>query len=201
MGILDEKDFARSGDRSCEIYQEWLEESADFRREYRTRKQVVKAADMPFENSPDGLLKHMVHEKLNTTECCLDIYMQFIPPGGRSGKARRLPEQVFYVVEGRGYDLHWDVKFEVGERFEWNWEDEPKRYDWQRGDFVFVPAYTIQQHFNADADNEARIIMITNRIFKAMGLNWIEQIENAPTYDGDLDTELAGPGWHPDTRG
>ncbi len=201
MGILDEKDFARSGDRSCEIYREWLGESADFRREYRTRKQVVKAADMPFENSPDGLLKHMVHEKLNTTECCLDIYMQFIPPGGRSGKARRLPEQVFYVVEGRGYDLHWDVKFEVGERFEWNWEDEPKRYDWRRGDFVFVPAYTIQQHFNADADNEARIIMITNRIFKAMGLNWIEQIENAPTYDGDLGTELAGPGWHPDTRG
>lgn len=201
MGILDERDFARSGDRSCEIYQEGLEESADFRREYRTRLQVVKAADMPFENSPDGLLKHMVHEKLNTTECCLDIYMQFIPPGGRSGKARRLPEQVFYVIEGRGYDLHWDVKFEVDERFEWSWEDEPKRYDWQRGDFVFVPAYTIQQHFNADPDNEARIIMVTNRIFKAMGLNWVEQIENAPTYDGDLEPELAGPGWHPDTRG
>jgi hypothetical protein len=201
MGILDEKDFARSGDRSCEIYREGLEESADFRREYRTRLQVVKAADMPFENSPDGLLKHMVHEKLNTTECCLDIYMQFIPPGGRSGKARRLPEQVFYVLEGQGYDLHWDVKFEVGEKFEWSWEDEPKRYDWRRGDFVFIPAYTIQQHFNADADNEARIIMVTNRIFKAMGLNWVEQIENAPTYDGDLGTGLAGPGWHPDTRG
>ena len=41
---------------------------------------------------------------------------------------------------------------------------------------------------------------MTNRIFKSMGLDWIEQIENAESYDGDLATELAGPGWYPDSR-
>ena len=41
---------------------------------------------------------------------------------------------------------------------------------------------------------------MTNRILKAMGLDWVEQIENAEGYDGDLPTELAGPGWHTDTR-
>ena len=40
----------------------------------------------------------------------------------------------------------------------------------------------MQQHFNADPENEARLIVITNRIFKAMGLNWLEQIENATEY-------------------
>ena len=155
---------------------------------------------MPFENSPDGLLKHMVHEKLNTTECCLDIYMQFIPAGGSSGKSRKLAEQIAFVAEGAGYDLHWDVNFEVDVEFEWSWEEEPRRFEWSKGDFIFIPAYTLKQHFNTDPNKDARLIMISNRIFKAMGLDWIEQIENAETYDGDLATELAGPGWFPDAR-
>ena len=199
--MADEKDLARVGDNTASIYSEWLEESAEFRRDYRQRITVLKGKDMPFENSPDGLLKHMVHEKLNTTECCLDIYMQFLPPGGQSGKSRRLAEQIFYVAEGEGYDLHWDVQYDVDEEFHWSWADEPKRFDWKRGDFVFIPAYVIKQHFNSDPDNEARLIVMTNRIFKAMGLDWIEQIENAETYDGELPTELAGPGWSPDSRG
>ena len=45
----------------------------------------------------------------------------------------------------------------------------------ERGDFIFVPAYRIQQHFNSDPENEARLIVITNRIFKAMGLNWLSR--------------------------
>lgn len=198
--MADEKDLAHVGEGRAGIYAEWLKESAEFREGYRRRVTVLKGKDMPFESSPDGLLKHMVHEKLDTTECCLDVYMQFLAPGGRSGRSRRLAEQVLYVAEGTGYDLHWDVKYEVDIEFNWSWEAEPKRYEWQKGDFVFVPAYSVVQHFNADPANEARLIVMTNRIMKAMGLDWIEQIENAPTYDGDLPTELAGPGWNPDTR-
>ena len=198
--MADEKDIAREGGRTADIYAEWLHESAEFRSDYRQRLTVVKAMDMPFENSPDGLLKHMVHEKLNTTECCLDIYMQFLEPGGKSGRSRKLAEQIVYVAEGSGYDLHWDVRFEVDVEFAWSWAEEPKRFEWTKGDFVFIPAYCIKQHVNADADNGARLIVMTNRIFKAMGLDWVEQVENAETYEGDLPTELAGPGWSPDTR-
>ena len=198
--MATEKDLAHSGDKQADIYAEWLQESAEFRRDYRRRVTVLKAKDMPFEKSPDGLLKHMVHEKLNTTECCLDVYMQFLPPGGASGKSRRLAEQIVFVAEGHGYDLHWDVDFAVDETFHWNWAEEPRRFEWKRGDFIFVPAYTLKQHFNADPDNEARLIVMTNRILKAMGLDWIEQIENTEGYGGDLPTELAGPGWLPDSR-
>ena len=198
--MADEKDIAHTGEAKADIYSEWLEESAEFRKDYRQRITVLKAKDMPFESSPDGLLKHMVHEKLGTTECCLDIYMQFVPPGGASGRSRKLAEQIVYVAEGSGHDLHWDVEFEVDVDFLWSWKDEPRKFEWKQGDFVFIPAYTVKQHFNTDPDNEARLIVMTNRIFKSMGLDWIEQIENAESYDGDLATELAGPGWYPDSR-
>ena len=107
---------------------------------------------MPFERSPDGLIKHIINEKMDTKECCLDIYMQFLPPGKASGKHRHLSEEVFYVVEGRGYDLHWDVRFDCKDVMEFEWDEEPKRFDWEQGDFVYIPPYCIHKHFNADAE-------------------------------------------------
>ena len=58
-------------------------------------------------NRADGLIKHLVHEKLNTREMCVEAYMQFLKPGEKSGKHRHMWEEMIFVVEGSGYDLHW----------------------------------------------------------------------------------------------
>lgn len=138
---------------------------------------------MPWENSPDGKIKHVINEKMNTKECAIDIYMQFLDPGGSSGKHRHLSEEVFLVLEGRGYDLHWDVDFKLhDEGYEWIWSKEPKRFEWKEGDFVYVPPYSAHQHFNSDPQKPARILVNTSRIVKALGFNWWEQVENAPEY-------------------
>jgi uncharacterized RmlC-like cupin family protein len=60
---------------------------------------------------------------------------------------------------------------------------EEKRFAWEAGDVVYVPPNTISQHFNADAHRAARIVVITNRIYKQSGLNDLVQLENAPEYD------------------
>ncbi|HEY9532220.1 MAG TPA: hypothetical protein VIQ55_12555, partial [Burkholderiales bacterium] len=46
-----------------------------------------------------------------------------------------------------------------------------------------IPPNTIHQHFNAAADKPVRLISATNRIYKACGLNDLEQLEDAPEYD------------------
>jgi len=184
MSIIDPRERERAYAQTvhANFYQEAVEASAQFREEYESRLNVVKAADMPFERSPDGLIKHIINERMNTKECCLDIYMQFLPPGKASGKHRHLSEEVFYVVEGNGYDLHWDVKFDCKDVMEFEWESEPKRFEWAQGDFVYIPPYCAHQHFNADSASDARIIVINSRIIKAMGFDWFEQIENAEGY-------------------
>ncbi len=174
-----EKERARAGGLTCSHYADALEASAAFREDYAARLDVIKAGDMPFERSPDGLIKHIVNEKLNTKECCVDVYMQFLPPGQASGKHRHLSEEIFFVVEGRGHDLHWDVKFDCQEEFIWDWEEAPRKFAWGPGDFVYIPPYCIHQHVNADPKEEARIIVMNNRIIKPMGFDWFEQIENA----------------------
>ncbi|MDA0238552.1 MAG: cupin domain-containing protein [Proteobacteria bacterium] len=184
---MDERDVITKGDKVCNFYSENLAETAAYVEDYYQNKlKVVKGHDMPFENSPQGLLKHMVHEKMDTVENCVDIYMQFIPGGMASGKHRHLAEEVFFVAEGEGYDLHWDVNFSVDVDFSWSWEKEPKKFEWKRGDFVYVPPYVEHKHFNKSETETARIVVVHNRILKAMGAAWYEQLE---PYDGYTPSE------------
>jgi hypothetical protein len=44
----------------------------------------VLAEDMPWEHSADGLIKHLVHHKMDTREMCVEAYMQFLKAGEKS---------------------------------------------------------------------------------------------------------------------
>ena len=180
--ILDERDFAHVGTKTTSLRIEDIAASREFREMYETLPNVVSAQDMPWERSPDGLIKHLVHHKMNMRERCVEAYMQFLKAGERSGKHRHMWEEVVFVVEGEGYDLHWDLKFDCIDAFEWEWSPEPKKFEWQRGDFIYVPPFTSHQHFNAHATAEARFIVISNRMVKEMGFDWFDQIENAPGF-------------------
>jgi quercetin dioxygenase-like cupin family protein len=179
MKVLEERDAAHVGTKTANFRTEDIANSAEYRKAYEFAASVVAPEDQPFEHSPDGLIKHLVHEKMNTREHCVDAYMQFIEPGGRTGKHRHMWEEVIFVAEGSGYDLHWDVKFECLDKYEWDWETEPKKSEWTRGDFIYIPPFSIHQHFNT-GKTEARLIVISNRIVKAMGFNWLDQVEKAP---------------------
>jgi uncharacterized RmlC-like cupin family protein len=148
------------------------------------KKKLIKPAEQPWENSPHGLIKHLVNEEMNTRAETVDAYMLVIPPGSKSGKIRQLAEQAVYIVEGRGYDLHVDCDLDIvdDEYYSWRPSTETKRFEWEAGDLVYIPPNTINQHFNTDPDRVARIIVVTNRIYKQSGLNDLEQLEPAPEY-------------------
>ena len=117
---------------------------------------------------------------MHTRECALDMYQMFLDGAGRSGKHRHMSEEVFYVLEGKGYDLHWDVDFDLDDKYHWKWSEEPKTFEWEEGDFVYIPPYTTHQHFNSDPQNPARLLSATSRLIKALGFDWLEQVEEAP---------------------
>jgi gentisate 1,2-dioxygenase len=178
----EEAIFAQKGEQRADFYKEALEESRAFREAYKKRKGYVKSFEMLWEDTPDGKIKHVIHEKMNTTECALEMYMQFIDPGSRSGKHRHMSEELFFVLEGEGYDLHWDVDFELEEDYTWIWSREPKKFEWKEGDIVYVPPYSIHQHFNGSSGEPARLLIATSRIPRALGFDWFDQVENAPGY-------------------
>jgi quercetin dioxygenase-like cupin family protein len=168
------------------LYQDLLHDAATAAERNAKRRKIIKPHEMPWEMAPQGLLKHLINEAMNTRMETIDAYMQIIPPGSRSGKHRHLAEECLYVVEGRGYDLHQDCDVEITDDYHWVPQNEIKRFEWEAGDVIYIPPNTIHQHFNADPRQPARLISAINRIFKNSGLNDLEQIEPAPEYDPEV---------------
>ena len=171
------------GRHNQKLYQALLDDAAQAPSRNSKRKKIVHPEDMPWEMSRQGLLKHLLNEGMNTRMETVDAYMLVIAPGSRSGRHRHLAEECLYVLEGRGYDLHQDCDVEITDSYRWVPAAEVKRYEWEAGDVIYIPPNTIHQHFNADAERPVRLISATNRIYKACGLNDLEQLENAPEYD------------------
>jgi quercetin dioxygenase-like cupin family protein len=171
------------GAKNEPFYQALLDDATEAPARNAKRKKIVTPADMPWEMSRQGILKHLINEAMNTRMETVDAYMQIIPPGSRSGKHRHLAEECLYVLEGRGYDLHQDCDVEITDTYHWTAQDEVKRFEWEAGDVIYIPPNTIHQHFNADPERPVRLISAINRIFKQCGLNDLEQIEDAPEYD------------------
>ncbi len=179
----DEAKVWTKGNLSQPLYQHLLDHATEQPERDAKRKKIVKPEEMPWEMSRQGLLKHLINEEMNTRMETVDVYMQFIPPGSKSGKHRHLAEECLYVVEGEGYDLHQDCDVEITDEYFWKPQDEVHKFEWEAGDIIYIPPNTIHQHFNANPDKPVRLISAINRIYKYCGLNDLEQIEDAPEYD------------------
>lgn len=163
-------------------YEEHLSNAEKTIEEKKTWSKVIKPESMPWENSRQGIIKHLFNEKIEVQVESIDAYMQLIPPGSRSGKHCHMSEEYIFVLEGKGYDLHWDVDFELNEKYYWKVDEEPSRWEWQQGDSIYIPPNTVHQHFNADPGQPARFISVTSRVVRYIGFDNLEQIENAPEY-------------------
>ncbi len=174
----------RRGTLQADYFRRLMQDATERPARNTKRKRIVTPEEMPWELSPHGLLKHIINDAMGTMAETIDIYMQVIPPGSRSGRHRHFAEEAFYIAEGSGYDLHWDCDVEADEQG-WRWivPDEPQRFEWKAGDVVYIPPATMHQHFNGEGGRPARIISATNRVYKWSGLNNLEQLENAPEYD------------------
>ena len=174
---MNESERYGLGRENANHYQRALSEAALHDVQMQGLQSYVFAEDQEWEDSPQGRLKHLVNDHMGTREFALDMYMQVIEPGQHSGKHRHFSEEVLYVLEGEGYDLHWDPQFSVDVAYTWAWADEPKRFEWEAEDFIVIPPYVTHQHF-ASPDTLVRFVSATVRIVKAMGFDGLEQVES-----------------------
>jgi quercetin dioxygenase-like cupin family protein len=97
------------------------------------------------------------------------IQMHFVElaPGGSNRGHGHQNEAAFYILEGRGYEIH-----------------DGQRYDWEKDDLVVVHADSVHRHFNADRDTRAlALVMKAKAAWMYLGL--IQQGRGGPAADGD----------------
>ena len=180
MKPYEESQAPRSARTGASFYAQDLVDAREQRRMLAEASHVIRAEEQIWEDSPQGRLKHVAHPTLSASVTDIEAYIQELPPDGRSGKHRHMAEEFVFVLEGRGYSLHWDVSAEVGETYHWRPDETPKRFEWEAGDWMYIPVNTIHQHFNVDGEEPARLLCATSMLFKWLGWHDLEQLEDAP---------------------
>jgi len=145
-------------------------------------KKVIKPADTPWQSTPHGRIRLLADASVPFRVKAIDVHLQEMPGGGRSGRQWQMADEIFYVLEGRGYDLHWDVEVEIRDRYYARFAKEPSRWDWRTGDLVYIPHNSVHQHFNLDPSAPARFVAASNRLYKMLGYSHVEQLESAPEF-------------------
>jgi len=126
---------------------------------------VIRFDDQPWELTPQGKIKWLVHPFIDNAARRVWLYMLEVPIGSRSGRHRHAAEEQILVLEGRGYDLH-----------------DGQRWNWEKGDLINIPPLVEHQHFNTDPDNPALLFSSMPSMVTDLGLGGIEQLEDAPEY-------------------
>jgi quercetin dioxygenase-like cupin family protein len=142
-------------------YDWFLSRLADENRVEREAPRVIRAVDCAWEATRQGKLKFYLSRWTEVASRALDVMIQEIKPGERSGEHRHIFEELMLVVSGRGCDLH-----------------EGTRHPWQAGDLICVPPMISHQHVN-DGEEVAQFVSVWPRQPGHELLGGIEQISHA----------------------
>jgi len=146
--------------------------------EVESMTKVVKAGDVPWTETRDGLVRVMASAEMEDLRLfSVDLYEQQIEMGGASARHWHMADEVVYVLEGSGHSLHWDVEAEIDDRYYARIKRQPSRHEITAGDIMYVPQNTVHQHI-AGPRGPLRILCAHNRIFSALGYDNVAYLED-----------------------
>ena len=122
-------------------------ESYGLKEERRRRlaaPRVIKAKTLPWDGGPGHWNKDVLtpdNEPFLTQS--IYVHVESEAPGGISHTHGHQNEALFYVLEGRGHEIH-----------------DGERYDWEAGDLVVVHNDSVHQHCNDDPKRPSRVLVI-----------------------------------------
>jgi quercetin dioxygenase-like cupin family protein len=94
----------------------------------------------------------------------LQVHFVRLPPGTSNRGHGHQNEAAFYILEGRGYEIHDD-----------------QRYDWSQGDLVIVHTDSVHRHFNPYEEQATCLVMKAKCTWMFLGL--IQQGRSGPVAD------------------
>lgn len=104
---------------------------------------VYPATDLQWKGGPNTYSKSMINPQRVKIAQAIETHIETYAPGGANGKHGHMNSAVMYVLKGKGYDIH-----------------DGKKMEWAAGDAMIVENACVHQHFNADDNNEAILLLM-----------------------------------------
>ncbi len=111
-------------------------------RQLLEQPRVYKSKAFRFQGGPALFHKPLINPD-RTIAQTIETHIDVLAPGSYGQKHGHMNSAVFYVLSGKGYDVHDGV-----------------RYDWEAGDACVAENACVHQHFNADATRETRVLVM-----------------------------------------
>ena len=138
----------------------------------RAVPRVRKAKGNSFIDGPQCFSRHYIEPKDGITQT-FHMHLEEYAPGASSQKHGHVNEAAFYILDGKGYEIHDGV-----------------RYDWEAGDIAIVHNNCVHQHFNASKDKPARALVIkTKPMYLFLNMLFQKQVKERPV---DVSPECEG---------
>jgi quercetin dioxygenase-like cupin family protein len=130
----------------------------------RAMPRVRKASEIKFVDGPQAYSRHYVEPKDGITQT-FHLHLEEYGPGGKSQKHGHVNEAAFYILDGVGYEVHDEIK-----------------YEWKAGDVAIVHNNCVHQHFNASNTKPARALVIkTKPMYLFMNMLFQQTVESRHT--------------------
>lgn len=144
----------------------------------QAKRKIVSGADEAWHPAPGGRIKWLAGKDMDVRLFTVDVWLQEIAPAAGTARHWHMADELFYVIEGDGHTLEWQVEADIDDRYYARVAKEPRGNQWKAGDVVYVPQNTVHQHFAGPSG--ALLLGAQNRIFKLAGYDSVVSLEEEP---------------------
>jgi len=122
---------------------------------------VIKGKELSWQGGPRMWFKDLVSPASGLLQS-IHVHLKEMLPGTCSQKHGHQNDAMFYILEGKGYEIH-----------------DGERYDWEAGDVVIVRPGCVHQHF-VTGNKPAKVLVIKGKpLYLFLNLLFQDSVESA----------------------
>lgn len=126
---------------------------------------VIHTRDMKWKGGPQNFGKKVVNPQACRIAQSIETHVDAFSPGGYGQTHGHMNSAVFFVLKGKGHDIH-----------------DGRRLDWETGDALIVENACVHQHLSDDHEDETIVlIMKAKPLFLFMHMIFQQMVEFPPT--------------------
>jgi quercetin dioxygenase-like cupin family protein len=107
-----------------------------------TQPRIYHTRDMKWKGGPQNFGKKVINPQAVKIAQSIETHVDAYAPRGHGQKHGHMNSAVFFVLKGKGHDVH-----------------DGERLDWEAGDAMIVENGCVHQHFN-DSDEESLVLIM-----------------------------------------
>ena len=148
----------------------------ELKEELYAQPRVIHTRDMKWKGGPQNWGKKVVNPQACRVAQSIETHVDAFSPGGYGQTHGHMNSAVFFVLKGRGHDVH-----------------DGRRLDWEAGDALIVENACVHQHLSDDPDDETLVLVMKAKpLFLFMHMIFQQMVEFPPK-----EPQPGQEGYHP----